>query len=204
MFDKTPNFISSTDYLPYAQYALPGMETIIPKRDKPVTLNDELAFEQLYRQHFIRLFRFCFSILHQKEAAEEIVNDVFLNLWKQRNRLPEIENLDLYLYVSVKNLSLNCLRNNHFTHTIDIESLCNDHIHFAPDPETLMVSSENIKKIITAIDELPPRCKLIFKLIKEDGLRYKDVADLLNLSVKTVEAQLAIAIKKIAASYQTQ
>jgi RNA polymerase sigma-70 factor (ECF subfamily) len=198
--DKKLIFILSTDYLPYARYALPGMETIIPKRDKLTALNDEPAFEQFYREYFIRLYRFCFSIIHQKEAAEEIVNDVFLNLWKQRNRSSEIENLDLYLYVSVKNLSLNCLRNNHFAHTIDIELTCNDHIHFAPDPETLLVSSENIKKINAAINQLPPRCKLIFKLIKEDGLKYKDVATLLNLSVKTVEAQLVIAVKKIAAS----
>lgn len=176
------------------------METIIPNRERPVELNDELAFKQLYRQYFIRLYRFCFSIVHQKEAAEEIVNDVFMNFWKGRNRLPEIGNPGLYLYVSVKNLSFNHLRNNHFAHTIDIESLCNDHIHFIPDPETLLVSAEAVKKIIAAVDQLPPRCKLIFKLIREDGLKYKDVATLLNLSVKTVEAQLSIAVKKIATS----
>ena len=54
-----------------------------------------------------------------------------------------------------------------------------------------------MRRVIAAIDLLPPKCKLIFKLIKEDGLKYKDVARLLDLSIKTVEAQLAIAIRKI-------
>ena len=81
---------------------------------------------------------------------------------------------------------------------MDIEVHCDRYIQFHADPETLLVSAEKVTKILLAIDQLPPRCKLIFKLIKEDGLRYKDVAKLLDLSVKTVEAQLAIAIKKIA------
>jgi len=165
---------------------------------KVVELNDEHAFEEMYRHYFIRLYRFCFSILHVKEPAEEIVNDVFMNLWKRRATFSGIDNLEVYLYVSVKNLSLNYLRNDHFPHKVDIEMLCNHHIQFGADPESLMVSSEAVKKVLSAIDRLPPKCKLIFKLIKEDGLKYKNVAKLLDLSVKTVEAQLAIAIKKIA------
>lgn len=159
---------------------------------------DTLAFADIYRHYFVRLFRFCYSIVHVKEPAEEIVHDVFMNLWKRREAFSAIENLDVYLYVSVKNLSLNYLRNKRPTVSMDIEVHCDRYIQFHADPETLLVSAEKVKKILLAIDQLPPRCKLIFKLIKEDGLRYKDVAKLLDLSVKTVEAQLAIAIKKIA------
>jgi RNA polymerase sigma-70 factor (ECF subfamily) len=112
--------------------------------------------------------------------------------------LPEIGSLEAYLYVSVKNLSLNYLRNDHFAHTVDIEGRCNNYIQFNADPETLMMSAEAVNRLMSTIERLPPRCKLIFSLIKEDGLKYKDVAILLNLSVKTVEAQLSIAIKKIA------
>jgi len=174
------------------------MQTITKEVGKIVEFNDEHAFEEMYRHYFIRLYRFCFSIVHVKEPAEEIVNDVFMNLWKKRTTLSGIDNLDVYLYVSVKNLSLNYLRNDHFPHKVDIEKLCNNYIQFGADPESLMVSSEAIKKVLSAIDRLPPRCKLIFKFIREDGLKYKDVAKLLDLSVKTVEAQLAIAVKKIA------
>lgn len=165
-----------------------------------IALTDEHAFEDLYRHYFVRLYRFCFSIVHVKEPAEEIIHDVFMNLWKKKASLPEIDNLDVYLYVAVKNLSLNYLRDNHFLHTVDIEQHCSNYIQFHADPEALLVSTETVKAVLSVIDQLPPRCKLIFKLIKEDRLKQKDVAELLGLSIKTVEAQLAIALKKIAAS----
>ena len=162
-------------------------------------LNDELAFEKVYRQYFIRLFRFCFSIVHQKEAAEEIVNDVFLYLWKRREQSGEIRNLEVYLYIATKNLSLNYLRDNHFPHVVDISEQTDQYIKLEITPGSLIETAETIRQMLDAIDELPPRCRLIFKLIKEDGLKYKDVAALLNISVKTVEAQLSIAMKKFAA-----
>ena len=170
---------------------------------KGIELNDQHAFEDLYRHYFVRLFRFCFSIVHQKEPAEEIVHDVFLKLWKRKASASAITNVEVYLYVSVRNHALNYLRNDHFSgktdiDTPDIDSQCAERIRFQADPEQLMVSAEIIKDVLSAIDQLPPKCKLIFKLIKEDGLKYKDVARLLDLSLKTVEAQLAIAIKKIA------
>jgi RNA polymerase sigma-70 factor (family 1) len=179
------------------------METITKSlSSKEATLHNEHTFEDLYRHYFVRLVRFCFSIVHVKEPAEEIVNDVFLNLWKKRDNLSEIDNLAVYLYVAVKNLSLNYLRNNHYPHTLEIEGRCDNYIQFNADPESLYLSSEAVQKVRTAIDKLPPRCKLIFSLIKEDGLKYKEVARLLDLSVKTVEAQLVIAIKKIASSLE--
>ena len=171
--------------------------TINIRPDRLIELNDEQAFEECYRQYFVRLYRFCFSIVHQKEPAEEIVHDVFVNLWKKRTEAPSIRNLDVYLYVSVKNLSLNYLRNNLSTRTVDIAERTHEYIQFEADPETLLIHAETVKKLRTAVAGLPPRCKLIFKLIREDGLKYKDVALLLDLSVKTVEAQLTIAMKKI-------
>jgi RNA polymerase sigma-70 factor (family 1) len=171
--------------------------TINILHDKVTQLNDEEAFEECYRQYFVRLYRFSLSIVHQKQPAEEIVHDVFMNLWKKRAVFPSIRNLEVYLYVSVKNLSLNHLRDNLPSRTVDIAERSHEFIQFNADPETLLIHSETAKKLAFAIDDLPPRCKLIFKLIKEDGLKYKDVAVLLDLSVKTIEAQLAIAMKKI-------
>jgi RNA polymerase sigma-70 factor (ECF subfamily) len=161
-------------------------------------LNDEQAFEELYRHYFIRLFRFCYTIVHEKGAAEEIANDVFLSLWKRRDTLTAVENLEVYLYVSAKNHSLNHLRRHRPQVTLDIDDLHDVALQFQPDPESLLIRAETMKKVIAAIDQLPPKCKLIFRLIREDGLKYKDVARLLDLSVKTVEAQLAIALRKIA------
>jgi RNA polymerase sigma-70 factor (family 1) len=166
----------------------------------PAKTAGEAAFEALYRLYFVRLFRFCFSIIHQKESAEEIVNDVFLKLWENRDRGPAIDNPRLYLYVSVKNRSLNYLRDSAAAHTIEISERCDDYIRFDINPETILLGAEGLRRIRAAIDGLPPRCKLIFSLIKEDGLKYKEVARLLDLSVKTVESQLATALRKISAS----
>jgi RNA polymerase sigma-70 factor (ECF subfamily) len=65
------------------------------------------------------------------------------------------------------------------------------------NPEELLLSAEVVKEIMSAINELPPKCKIIFKLVKEEGLKYAEVAGLLELSVKTVEAQMAIALRRI-------
>jgi RNA polymerase sigma-70 factor (ECF subfamily) len=73
-----------------------------------------------------------------------------------------------------------------------------------PNPEQLMITSEMHKRLNLAVDALPPRCKLIFKLIKEDGLKYKEVAQLLELSQKTIENQMTIALRKIGESIQLE
>ena len=67
-----------------------------------------------------------------------------------------------------------------------------------------MITADLHKKIQHAIDELPPRCKIIFKLVREDKLKYKEVAEILNISVKTIDAQMAIAIKKIMTSLRSE
>lgn len=164
----------------------------------PAETNGQLAFEEFYKAYFVRLLRFCYSIIHHKEAAEEIVNDVFLKLWqKTKGPANNIASPELYLYVAVKNRSLNYLRDHAGPATVELSERCDPYIRFDTNPETLLLGAESLHRLRTAINQLPPRCKLIFTLVKEDGLRYKDVALLLDLSVKTVEAQLAIALRKL-------
>src|ERR1700722_6003885 len=105
------------------------------------------SFEELYRQYFVRLFRFCFSIVHQKESAEEIVNDVFLKLWEKRDNPPAMGNPGLYLYVSVKNRSLNYLRDNAGLPTIEISERCDPYIRFDTNPETLLLGAETLQRV---------------------------------------------------------
>jgi len=164
----------------------------------PAETNGQLAFEELYKAYFVRLLRFCYSIIHQKEPAEEIVHDVFLKLWEKTKNSPSIVHPEIYLYIAVKNRSLNYLRDNANLATIELSERCDPFIRFDTNPESLLLGAEALQRLRTAINQLPPRCKLIFTLIKEDGFKYKDVARLLDLSVKTVEAQLAIAMQKLA------
>jgi RNA polymerase sigma-70 factor (ECF subfamily) len=163
---------------------------------------DEQAFRRLFQYYSPRLNQFAYSIVKIKEAAAEIVDDVFIKLWKQREKAPAISNIRVYLYVAVKNSALNYLSSKAylqitepFNH-IDIE-LSRDQ---APDEK--MISAELLDKITAAVESLPPRCKMIFKLVREDGLRYKDVAEILNLTVNTVDAQMVIAVKRISEKVQ--
>lgn len=145
-----------------------------------------------YRQ----LQQFADSFVRSNEVAEEIVSDVFIKIWERRQELDRVENLKIYLYVSTKNMSLNYLRSqkkpmvqpDHYR--VQLQS-----IYF--DPEKLMLTAEMINRVQQAISQLPLRCQLIFKLVKEDGLKYREVADLLNLSIKTVENQMTVALRKL-------
>lgn len=174
------------------------MEQVIQLIQRIALYDDQAAFKQLYQMLFFRLFQFAYSFLRSKESSEEIVNDVFLALWQKRSSLGSILNINVYLYVAVKNASLKHLRKHRMPLPVSLESLTTQHLHLQSTPESLLITSEIQAYIQNAVEQLPPRCKLIFKLIKEDGLSYKEVAQILKISVKTVDAQMYLALKKLA------
>lgn len=158
---------------------------------------DMEAYHALYDHYFTNLQSFCFSFVKSQEVAEEIVSDVFIKLWQIRNQLPEINNLKVYLYSIAKNFCLNYITR-HFKNPLtslddlDIEPIVN-----MGNPEELCISADLVNKIRHVIRALPPQCRLIFQMVKEDGMRYKEVAEILGISPLTVRNQLAIAVKKI-------
>jgi RNA polymerase sigma-70 factor (ECF subfamily) len=163
-----------------------------------IAIEDESAFTQLYLHFGKKLNLFAASLVRSREIAEELVEDVFVKLWASRQRITDIENITVYLYVAVKNKSLNKLSqkaNELITAPFDFLDTTTD--EFASDPYDLMITSEMMAQMQHAIEALPPRCKMIFKLVREDGLKYKEVAEILNISVNTIDVQMAIAVKKI-------
>jgi len=168
-----------------------------------IAQDDEAAFTQLYLHFSKKLIHFSVSLVRSKEIAEELVEDVFVKLWGHRSHIIEIENLTVYLYVAVKNRSLNALSQKAkelVASSFDYLDTAVD--EFAADPYDLMITAEMMGRMHQAIETLPPRCKMIFKLIREDGLRYKEVSDILNISVNTIDTQMAIAVKKICTALQ--
>jgi RNA polymerase sigma-70 factor (ECF subfamily) len=165
-----------------------------------IAMGNQQAFKKLYSYFYKRLFHFALSMVKIKEAAEEIIEDVFIRIWQQRTTLPAILNLKVYLYTAVKNTSLNYLSKK------ARESITEpfDHIHIefseSASPEQLMITAEMFNRIRQSVEALPPRCKMVFKLIREDGLKYKEVSQILNISVNTIDAQMAIAVSRIAAA----
>ena len=159
---------------------------------------DKEAYEKLFHTLFPSLQNFAYSIIKSRVIAEEIVSDAFITIWEKRSGLLEIENLKLYLFVSVRNAALRKLQQEK-KRNIKV-SLDDFEVEFISDystPDEILQSSEVEKIIHNAVQELPPRCKLIFKLAKEDRLRYKEISSILNISIKTIDAQLGIALKKI-------
>ena len=160
---------------------------------------DQQAFKRLFLHFYDYLFYFSNSFVKSREAAEEIVQDVFVSLWKKRETLPRIDNLRVYLYVSVRNLSVNYLRRSGFHYDHDLNQLDVSCVGAPSTPEELMVATEVSQRINRSVAELPPRCRLVYKLVKEDGLRYREVAEILHISPRTVENQIGTALRKIAA-----
>jgi RNA polymerase sigma-70 factor (family 1) len=159
---------------------------------------DASAYKSLFFLLFPSLQNFSYSIVKSRVVAEEIASDILLEVWIRREKLLEIENLKLYLFVSVKNASVARLKQENKHSRFAIESLDVEFVsdYIGPYESTELHELENV--IARAVKELPPSCQLIYKLAKEDRLRYKDIAQLLDLSVKTIDNQLAIALKRIA------
>jgi RNA polymerase sigma-70 factor (ECF subfamily) len=163
-----------------------------------IALNsDQAAYKELFLLLHSRLKQFAYSILKSTEEAEELVSDLFIRIWEKRDTVTSIESPLLYFYTTAKNLAFNRLNKQKRQQSLQVEDwfVQLNSIYF--DPEQIMMTEEMMRQIKQAVNDLPPRCRIIFKLVKEDGLKYREVAELLSLSIKTVEAQMAIALRRI-------
>lgn len=162
---------------------------------------DEEAFRQLVTQFSDRLFQFALQIVKNREDAEEVISDVFLKVWLLRARLPHADRLIFYLYKAVKNTGLNYLKKSNRKRILEEDLYyVRTSAQVTHTPENHIISEENVACIREAINQLPPRCRQIFILIKVDRLSYKQTAELLDISEATINVQMSIAFKKLNAS----
>lgn len=174
-----------------------GDTTIRPVLEDLATRDSEPAFKSLYMSYSDRIMRYLVMYVKSGQIAEELVSDVFFALWENRKQLPEISNFDAYIYRIAKFKVLNYLRDNK-DQTVDLDEVPIDLFAYTETtPEDDYISRELIDAVNAAIEELPTKSKLAFKLVREDGMKYKDAAEHLGISVKTLEAQLTYAMKKI-------
>lgn len=173
-------------------------ENIKELQERIAEYEDEVAYKKLFFLLFIPLKNFSYAIVKCKETAEEIVSDVFVEIWARRKKLLEIENLKMYIYISVKNASIRKLQLIKKIKKISLNDLTVTLAAADPNAEDAMISKDMLQKIEFAINQLPAQCKIIFKLAKDDQLKYKEIAQLLSISVKTIDNHLATALKKIA------
>jgi RNA polymerase sigma-70 factor (ECF subfamily) len=152
----------------------------------------ETSFEQLYKSHYRSLRIAAANIIHDEDAAHDIVQEVFLKFWHRRNGLSEVLNHKAYLFKSVVNASITYLgKSKSHVRMMDIK------IESPGNPGSELLAKELEFKIRSALENLPHKCRAVFVLSRYEDLRNKEIADLLGISVKTVENQMTIALKKM-------
>ena len=166
---------------------------------------NEKSFELLFKNWYSKLCAFAFTYTRQKEVAEDIVKDLFLRMWVNREKLEIRTSLSGYLFQSVRNLCINYLeREKNHSKTMSLEELnwlgLKMKEPFSEDyiPGELF-AKELDDKISSEIEKLPDACREIFKLSRLEGLPHKTIAAKLNISEKTVKVQIYRALKKLKA-----
>ncbi len=177
----------------YSQYNC----NIAELQQQIAVFEDAAAYKNLFHCLFPSIQNFAYSIVHSRQLAEEIASDVLMEVWINRLKLMEIKNLRFYLFTSTKNASLKKLKQENRHRQFSLDDLKAEFISEYGNPEEILDGHELEKKVFDAVSELPPRCKIIYKLAKEDKLKYSEIAELLEVSIKTVDNQLVIANKKI-------
>ena len=155
------------------------------------------AFERFYNLYYDQVFRFAYYCLGEKEACKEVVSDVLFSIWKSKARLKEIDNIDTYLYITVRNEALRHISRSNSVNKIQMDQLYSFEPEEEATPEGMLESQEMRELFNLAIDELPEKCRLIFLMIREEGLSTKEVAKILSIQESTVRVQMKIAVEKL-------
>jgi RNA polymerase sigma-70 factor (family 1) len=166
---------------------------------------DENAFKELYDHFYAPLYSFAKALTGSGVLAQEVTQDVFVKIWQHKDKLDEVKNLKTYLFVIARNVSLNYRKDKQqFFRTEDVSDMVLRFSDKDKTPEQQLLSKEILHHINNAVEALPPRCKLIFKLVKENGLKYSEVGEILSLSVNTIENQMSTALKRLSQSVDRQ
>lgn len=161
-----------------------------------IALSDELAFEEIYKRYWDKIYAVAFHRLKTTQEAEDIVQTIFLNLWRRRSALPAFLNINAYLSTAVKYEILNRLakENRHldYQHHIKRQGLVGENT-----TQEMLSFDELQKNIEQTVRALPEKCQLVYRLSREGNLTEKEIAQQMNISTKTVESHLTKALKAL-------
>ena len=160
-----------------------------------IARGDRGAFESLFREHYAALVRFGEGLLRSRELAEDVVQEVLLNLWRQRETVRVDDSVRAYLFRAVRNRAFNQIRNERVRREAVPQLVLESREALAGDSALLETELEAAVRV--AIAELPPRCREVFELSRVRGLRYSEIAEALGISIKTVETQMGRALKAL-------
>jgi RNA polymerase sigma-70 factor (family 1) len=168
---------------------------------KEIHTGNKGAFDELFFGYHDKLLAFARQYTKQLETAEEIVSELFVKIWLKRAALLTVNNPEVYLYVAIKNACLNMIRANHKRNTL-LAAWPDEQLYEGSlDKGTERFEDKELNNLLDlAIEKLPEQRRIIFSLIKEQGLKPKAVSEILGISVRTVENQLYKAVKTLADS----
>jgi RNA polymerase sigma-70 factor (ECF subfamily) len=160
-----------------------------------IFLINENNFKDLFKEYYSGLCKYCMKFVRKHEIAEEIVQDQFIYLWKKRNKIKITSSIEQYLFKSVKNKSIDYLRSSYVKLNFENEDVILN--KEASNPANEIEMKELAFIIEKAIKKLPQKCYTIFTLSRHGGLSNIEIANKLEISTKTVENQITIALRKI-------
>lgn len=152
-------------------------------------LEDYEAFEKLFHRFYSTLCQHVYRLILCEHKAEEIVSDVFIKIWNNRANLILKSKVKSYLYTAVRNQAIDYLRKQVKERRINGD-ITQDHYSEYASPVEMVISGETEAIVEAAIDALPPQGRLIFRMSRDQGLKYREIADMLNISIKTVETHM--------------
>jgi len=161
------------------------------------------SFSQMYERFFSPLCLFAYRYTGRKDIAEEIVQEVFLKLWREREVIEIHSNLRSYLFTSVRNGALNYIKHLMIEKEFNAKAVIEyqkkiNYLEVSQeDGSSILIALEYEKLLIDAIEKLPPRCRKIFEMSRKEEMKHSEIAQKLNISVNTVQKQISIAIEKL-------
>lgn len=158
-----------------------------------IKMDDEKAFEQIFHHYYNNLCFYTYRIVQDEIQAEEVVQDLFVKIWEKRRNINIESSVQSYLFRSAKNMALNIIEHNNIKlrHAQTVLSKKNEY-ESTDEGYTEVGLAEKVEE---SIQSLPEKRREIFRMSREEGLKYKEIADKLNISIKTVEAQMGLAMK---------
>ncbi|MEI6048521.1 MAG: RNA polymerase sigma-70 factor [Bacteroidota bacterium] len=152
-------------------------------------------FESLFRSSYVSLVRYAKTLIKDHDTAEEIVQDLFFRIWKDKEKLKIESSLNGYLFRSVHNRCLHYIEHNRVV-AQHVEEMSHRQTESQENPSDILNYNELQAKIATILERLPERCGKIFCMSRFEGLKYNEIAEKLSVSVKTVESNMGRALKE--------
>lgn len=163
----------------------------MPNRNK-ISALDKSSFEKLFKEFFKPLTAFAFKYVKDIDDAKSIVHDAFMKLWEKRDEIDLNKSVKSYLYTSVNNKSLNFIRDNK---KFVREEIIIDQLHNDFDNTNELSAKDIQKRVAKTLEDLSPKVRETFILSRTEGLKYKEIAEKMGVSVKTVETHMSAALK---------